>query len=93
MPSGPVLSREDTSVCSLAPAGPDGGIVSAVLVGAWLVVESYSNLRKLMGRGRAFSPMNEIQALAQILHPMTANYAALAPASSQMNIVVVLNDT
>lgn len=58
-----------------------------------LVVESSSNLRKLTGRGRAFSPMNEIQALAQILHPMTANCAALAPASSQRNIVVVLNDT
>lgn len=33
--------------------------------------------------------MNEIQALAQILHPMTANCAALAAASSRMNIVVV----
>lgn len=37
--------------------------------------------------------MNNIQALVQILHPMTTNYAAVTLASFQMNVVVVLNDT
>lgn len=37
--------------------------------------------------------MNKIQALVQILQPMTANYAAVGLASFQMNVVVVLNDT
>ena len=33
--------------------------------------------------------MNKIQALVQILHPMTANYATVTLPSFQMNVIVV----
>lgn len=44
------------------------------------------------GERKDFSPMNRIQALVQILYPMTTNHAVVTLASSQMN-VVVWNDT